>query len=93
MTTVTVDHSILPDLRRAKRGIRGVHFEREAERKKCGSVSERRSWQGLLRGLKKGLGDQGEAMIVKEISHELSEPSIESQVADCMAPALMALFS
>ena len=24
-------------------------------------------------------------MIVKEISHELSEPSIDSQVADCMA--------
>jgi ABC-type branched-subunit amino acid transport system substrate-binding protein len=38
----------------------------------------------FLRGLKKGLGDKGEAMIVKEISHELSEPSIENQVADCM---------
>jgi branched-chain amino acid transport system substrate-binding protein len=38
----------------------------------------------FLRGLKKGLGDKGEAMIVREISHELSEPSVESQVADCM---------
>lgn len=28
----------------------------------------------FLRGLKKGLGDQGEAMIMKEVSHELSEP-------------------
>jgi len=39
----------------------------------------------FLRGLKKGLGDKGAAMIVKEISHELSEPTIENQVADCMA--------
>jgi branched-chain amino acid transport system substrate-binding protein len=38
----------------------------------------------FLRGLKKGLGDKGDAMIVKEISHELAEPSIENQVADCM---------
>jgi ABC-type branched-subunit amino acid transport system substrate-binding protein len=38
----------------------------------------------FLRGLKKGLGDRAEATIVKEISHELSEPSIENQVADCM---------
>src|ERR1700744_2671392 len=39
----------------------------------------------FLRGLKKGLGDKGAAMIVKEISHDLSEPSIDNQVADCMA--------
>jgi ABC-type branched-subunit amino acid transport system substrate-binding protein len=39
----------------------------------------------FLRGLKKGLGDKGSAMIVKEIGHELSEPSIDNQVADCMA--------
>jgi branched-chain amino acid transport system substrate-binding protein len=38
----------------------------------------------FLRGLKKGLGNKAEAMIVKEISHELSQPSIENQVADCM---------
>jgi hypothetical protein len=38
----------------------------------------------FLRGLRKGLGDKGAAMIVKEVSHELSEPSIESQVADCI---------
>jgi len=38
----------------------------------------------FLRGLKKGLGDKGAAMIVKEVSHELAEPSIENQVADCM---------
>ncbi|MDB5609496.1 MAG: branched-chain amino acid transporter substrate-binding protein [Bradyrhizobium sp.] len=39
----------------------------------------------FLRGLKKGLGDKAATLIVKEVSHELSEPSIESQVADCMA--------
>lgn len=39
----------------------------------------------FLRGLKKGLGDQGASMIVKELSHELSEPSIDSQIVDCMA--------
>lgn len=39
----------------------------------------------FLRGLKKGLGDKGTAMIVKEISHELSEPSIDNQITDCMA--------
>jgi branched-chain amino acid transport system substrate-binding protein len=39
----------------------------------------------FLRGLKKGLGEKSESMIIKEISHELSEPSIENQVADCMA--------
>jgi branched-chain amino acid transport system substrate-binding protein len=38
-----------------------------------------------LRGLKLGLGDKAAAMIVKEVSHELSEPSIDNQVADCMA--------
>jgi branched-chain amino acid transport system substrate-binding protein len=39
----------------------------------------------FLRGLKNGLGEKSESMIIKEISHELSEPSIENQVADCMA--------
>jgi ABC-type branched-subunit amino acid transport system substrate-binding protein len=39
----------------------------------------------FLRGLKKGLGNKSESMIIKEVSHELSEPSIENQVADCMA--------
>jgi branched-chain amino acid transport system substrate-binding protein len=34
----------------------------------------------FLRGLRKGLGDKGAAMIVKEVSHELSEPSIEARL-------------
>ena len=39
----------------------------------------------FLRGLKKGLGNKAATMIVKEVSHELTEPSIDNQVADCMA--------
>jgi ABC-type branched-subunit amino acid transport system substrate-binding protein len=36
----------------------------------------------FLRGLKKGLGGKAGA-IVKEISHEITEPTIDNQVADC----------
>jgi branched-chain amino acid transport system substrate-binding protein len=36
----------------------------------------------FLRGLKKGLGDKAGA-IVKEVSHEITEPTIDNQVADC----------
>jgi branched-chain amino acid transport system substrate-binding protein len=36
----------------------------------------------FLRGLKKGLGDKASA-IVKEVSHEITEPTIDNQVADC----------
>src|SRR5215470_1075980 len=36
----------------------------------------------FLRGLKKGLGSK-ESAIVKEDSHEITEPTIDNQVADC----------
>lgn len=36
----------------------------------------------FLRGLKKGLGSKAGA-IVKEVSHEITEPTIDSQVVDC----------
>ncbi|MDE2363422.1 MAG: ABC transporter substrate-binding protein [Hyphomicrobiales bacterium] len=38
-----------------------------------------------VRGLKKGLGDKAASMIVKERSHELSDPSIESIVVEMNA--------
>jgi ABC-type branched-subunit amino acid transport system substrate-binding protein len=38
----------------------------------------------FLRGLKKGLGSKASA-IVKEVSHEITEPTIDNQVADCKA--------
>lgn len=38
----------------------------------------------FLRGFKKGLGDKA-SQIVKEVSHEIAEPSIDNQVADCKA--------
>lgn len=38
----------------------------------------------FLRGLKKGLGSK-ESAIVKEVAHEITEPTIENQVADCKA--------
>ncbi|UYO51510.1 ABC transporter substrate-binding protein [Rhodopseudomonas palustris] len=38
----------------------------------------------FLRGFKKGLGDKV-SQIVKEVSHEITEPSIDNQVADCKA--------
>jgi branched-chain amino acid transport system substrate-binding protein len=37
----------------------------------------------FLRGLKKGLGDKAATSIVKEVSHEITEPTIDNQVADC----------
>ena len=35
-----------------------------------------------VRGLRHGLGERASQMIVKEMSHELSEPSIESQIIE-----------
>jgi branched-chain amino acid transport system substrate-binding protein len=39
----------------------------------------------FLRGLKSGLGDKAASSIVKEISHEITEPTIDNQVVDCKA--------
>ncbi|XSC47528.1 ABC transporter substrate-binding protein [Bradyrhizobium sp. RDT10] len=36
----------------------------------------------FLRGLKQGLGDRAAAMIVKELSHEITEPTIENQIVE-----------
>lgn len=38
-----------------------------------------------VKGLKQGLGDRAAAMIVKELSHELSDPTIDSQIVDFKA--------
>jgi branched-chain amino acid transport system substrate-binding protein len=38
-----------------------------------------------VKGLKLGLGDKAVEMIVKELSHELSEPTIDSQILDFKA--------
>lgn len=38
-----------------------------------------------IRGLKLGLGDRASQMIVKEISHEMTEPTIENQVVELKA--------
>jgi len=38
-----------------------------------------------VKGLKLGLGDKAVAMIVKELSHELSDPTIDSQILDFKA--------
>jgi branched-chain amino acid transport system substrate-binding protein len=38
-----------------------------------------------VKGLKQGLGDKAAAMIVKELSHELSDPTIDSQILDFKA--------
>jgi hypothetical protein len=39
----------------------------------------------FLRGLKLGLGDRAGPMIVKELSHEMTEPTIDNQVAELKA--------
>jgi ABC-type branched-subunit amino acid transport system substrate-binding protein len=39
----------------------------------------------FLRGIRAALGDRAEAMIVRELSHELSEPTIESQMVELKA--------
>lgn len=36
----------------------------------------------FLRGLKKGLGERAQATIVREVSHEMTDPSIDSQIID-----------
>jgi branched-chain amino acid transport system substrate-binding protein len=36
----------------------------------------------FLLGLKKGLGDRAKAMIVREVSNELTDPSVDSQIID-----------
>ena len=36
----------------------------------------------FLIGLKKGLGDNAKTMIVREVSHELTDPSVDSQIID-----------
>ncbi|TXL77189.1 ABC transporter substrate-binding protein [Vineibacter terrae] len=36
----------------------------------------------FLHGLKIGLGDKARSMIVREVSHELTDPSIDSQIID-----------
>ena len=38
-----------------------------------------------VKGLKQGLGDKAASMIVKELSHELSDPTIDSQILDFKA--------
>ncbi|UPK32672.1 ABC transporter substrate-binding protein [Bradyrhizobium sp. 186] len=38
-----------------------------------------------IRGLKQGLGDKAATMIVKELSHELSDPTIDSQILELKA--------
>jgi ABC-type branched-subunit amino acid transport system substrate-binding protein len=35
-----------------------------------------------VKGLKQGLGDKAATMIVKELSHELSDPTIDAQIVD-----------
>jgi branched-chain amino acid transport system substrate-binding protein len=35
-----------------------------------------------VKGLKQGLGDKATTMIVKELSHELSDPTIDAQIVD-----------
>jgi branched-chain amino acid transport system substrate-binding protein len=39
----------------------------------------------FLRGLKLGLGNRAATMIVKELSHEMTEPTIDNQVAELKA--------
>jgi branched-chain amino acid transport system substrate-binding protein len=38
-----------------------------------------------VKGLKQGLGDKAATMIVKELGHELSDPTIDSQILDLKA--------
>lgn len=39
----------------------------------------------FVKGIRAALGDRAEAMIVKELSHELSEPTIEAQMVELKA--------
>jgi len=46
---------------------------------------ENDDWADYVKGLKQGLGDKAAAVIVKELSHELSDPTIDSQILDFKA--------
>ncbi len=46
----------------------------------------------FVRGLKVGLGDKARAMIVREVSHELTDPSIDSQIIDLKGSGADTLF-
>ena len=50
--------------------LREVHPEGKAGRQDRRALSERRLWQGLLKGLKDGLGAKAASMIVAEESYE-----------------------
>ena len=36
----------------------------------------------FIRGLKKGLGERAKAMVVREVTHEFTDPSVDSQIID-----------
>ena len=45
-----------------------------------------------LRGLKDGLGDRAQSMIVKAVSYELTDPTIDSQIITLKASGADVLF-
>ena len=46
-----------------------------------------------LEGFKKGLGDKGKALIVKEVSYEVSDPTVDSQMAQLQASGADTFFN
>jgi substrate-binding family protein len=78
---VALERSALSRLRDGGADLRHLYPEDKARprRQDCGALSKRRLRQDLVTGLKSAL-DGGSAKIVAEVSYELSDPTIASQI-------------
>ena len=64
------------------RAIRAIHSAGALSAKIAVQYENDDLGRDYVKGLKEGLGDRAEAMIVKELSHELSDPTIDAQIVD-----------
>ncbi len=90
---LSLDHGLAAALPERRPHLREISHEGEAGRQDRGAVPERRFRQGLLKGLKDGLGDKAASMIVAEESYEISEPTIDSHIVKLKASGADVYFS
>ena len=82
-----------PHLSERRPHLREVPAEGKAGRQDRDHVPERRFRQGLLKGLKDGLGAKAASMIVAEESYEVSEPTIDSHIVKLKSTGADVFFS
>ena len=83
---ISLDRSVLSDLRSSRRRPRSPHPEGKAGREDRGPTTSTTIWARIFCAVSRRdwATKRGDA-IVKEVSHEITEPTIDSQVADCQA--------